>query len=79
MERIYAKKKIAVVVVLAITLVLWSYSMEADEEGFLYPLINQDLCRDCNECLRYVPSLRRGFKRKSKPDFYVAKHKDKDV
>lgn len=54
--------------------------MEADEEGFLYPLINQDLCRDCNECLEVCPILKEGhFKEEIKPDFYVAKHKDKDV
>lgn len=54
--------------------------MIADEEGFLYPLIDQDLCIDCYECRDVCPYIQEGhFKEESEPDFYVAKHKDVSV
>jgi len=30
-------------------------SMEADEEGFLYPLINEEKCIRCYQCLKVCP------------------------
>lgn len=32
-------------------------SMKEDEEGFLYPEVNHDLCRECGICERSCPSL----------------------
>ncbi len=29
--------------------------MKEDFEGFLYPVINDDLCLECNECRRHCP------------------------
>lgn len=35
-------------------------SMMADEEGFVYPLVDLDLCIDCGLCERVCPVLNRG-------------------
>lgn len=32
-------------------------SMHADQEGFMYPKINQDLCIDCGLCLKVCPAI----------------------
>lgn len=54
--------------------------MSADEEGFLYPVIDQDLCIDCNQCREVCPFIQDGhFKEKTEPDFYVAKHSKESV
>ena len=55
-------------------------SMVADEEGFLYPEIDQDICIDCNRCREVCPFIKEGhFKEDYQPEFYVAKHKSNDV
>lgn len=54
-------------------------TMEADSEGFLYPVIGED-CIDCNSCREACPKLIEGNnKEKDTPEFYVAKHKSEDV
>lgn len=40
-----------------------SLSMKADDEGFLYPVIDQDTCLKCGKCIRACPILDAG-----KPD-----------
>ena len=55
--------------------------MEADSEGFLYPMINQNLCTDCGLCREICPfhtfDHRTGnFK---EPKVYAAKHADLSV
>ena len=30
-------------------------SMQVDEKGFLYPIINQEICIDCGKCIRTCP------------------------
>lgn len=32
--------------------------MEADEEGFMYPVLEQDKCIDCDKCLKVCPAQR---------------------
>ncbi|WFA08428.1 Coenzyme F420 hydrogenase/dehydrogenase, beta subunit C-terminal domain [Tissierella sp. Yu-01] len=55
-------------------------SMIPDEEGFLYPLIDQDTCIDCNKCVNSCPILKdNSFKEERTPDLYVTKHKSIDV
>ena len=51
-------------------------AMKADEEGFLYPVIRQELCLDCGACARICPFQAKGHgKHEEEPDCYVAKHR----
>lgn len=53
---------------------------EPDEEGFLYPEINQSLCVACGRCTAICPLLCEGnYKEGSTPRFYVARHKSQEV
>lgn len=55
--------------------------MVPDEEGFLYPKIEQELCIDCGKC-RKVCAFQNGFNKKGNlqtPDVYGLKHVDDDV
>lgn len=43
--------------------------MEADKEGFLYPVINKPACADCGKCEKVCPiSSKNGVKEDSAPD-----------
>lgn len=55
--------------------------MQPDEEGFLYPRINADLCVDCGACLAVCPlqnpvQLRD---RLAEPEVYALKHKSDNI
>ncbi len=55
--------------------------MEPDEEGFLYPHVNQDLCVNCGLC-KTVCTFQNGYdKTKSAkiPAAYAIKHKDENI
>lgn len=55
-------------------------NMKPDEEGFLYPTIDQSLCIDCHKCVNICPLICRGsYKEKTVPEFLVAKHKSEEV
>lgn len=30
-------------------------SMQEDDEGFLYPVINEEVCLNCNQCVKVCP------------------------
>ena len=52
-------------------------SMEADEEGFLYPVIDQQRCLHCGACVRLCPFQAEGHgKHGEEPVFYAAKHRE---
>lgn len=54
--------------------------MKPDEEGFLYPVIDQALCVDCNSCVNVCPLICDGnYKEKTIPEFFAAKHKSEEV
>lgn len=54
--------------------------MNPDEEGFLYPNINEDLCVDCKLCRKVCPILHAdNIKEASLPMVYAAKHKSEIV
>lgn len=55
--------------------------MVLDEEGFLYPKIDQELCIDCGKC-RKSCAFQNGFNKNSNldiPEVYGIKHIDDDV
>lgn len=55
-------------------------AMKPDEEGFLYPEINQNHCVDCGRCTEICPLTYKGnYKESGTPRFYVARHKSQEV
>jgi coenzyme F420-reducing hydrogenase beta subunit len=54
--------------------------MEPDEEGFLYPKIDQSRCIDCHKCTMFCPFIYDGnYKELTTPHFYAARHKVQEV
>ncbi len=47
-------------------------TMERDEEGFLYPKINQDTCVNCDRCLRVCPINQDTLAKKTDPNAFAA-------
>lgn len=55
-------------------------TMKPDEEGFLYPEIDQASCVDCGRCTQICPVMYEGnYKESGTPRFYVARHKLPEV
>lgn len=55
-------------------------AMKEDEEGFLYPKIDEARCTSCGRCARVCPLLYEGsYKEKGTPRFYAVRHMSDDV
>lgn len=57
-------------------------SFSADEEGFLYPIIDHSKCIDCGLCDKICPSLNAEILKKNdleRPSCFAAVHKNLDV
>jgi coenzyme F420-reducing hydrogenase beta subunit len=55
-------------------------AMKPDEEGFLYPEIEEEYCVDCGSCTAICPLVVDGsYKETGTPGFYVARHKSPAV
>ena len=57
-------------------------SFQTDEEGFLYPVIDHDICIDCGLCDKICPSINvEGLKKNDfeKPVCYGAVHKNLEI
>jgi formate hydrogenlyase subunit 6/NADH:ubiquinone oxidoreductase subunit I len=54
--------------------------MKPDEEGFLYPDINQHLCVNCAMCTEVCPITKAGnTKETTFPKVYAVKHKSDEI
>lgn len=60
-----------------------SIEMSQDEEGFLYPLVNEKNCIECSLCKKVCPFAKDEYKRPSQaydtPIVFAAKHKQNNV
>lgn len=55
-------------------------TIKPDEEGFLYPEIDQMHCVDCGRCTEICPVIRKGnYKESGTPRFFVARHRSREV
>ncbi len=53
-------------------------TMQADEEGFLYPIVDEDACTDCGLCEKVCPVINQSEPRKPLK-VYAAKNKDEEI
>mgnify|MGYP000236213893 FL=1 len=57
--------------------------MQEDEEGFLYPKVNESSCVDCELCVKTCPLAKEKYKVTANhlavPLAYAAKHKEDGV
>lgn len=53
-------------------------SMQSDKEGFLYPVIDKNICTDCGLCLKNCAFYNRKapINLEAKPTTYIVKHKN---
>lgn len=53
-------------------------TMQTDEEGFLYPLVDKDTCTDCGLCEKVCPVINQSEPRKPLK-VYAAKNKNEEI
>ncbi len=53
-------------------------TMQADEEGFLYPIVDKDTCTDCGLCEKVCPVINQSEPRKPLK-VYAAKNKNEEI
>lgn len=53
--------------------------METDEQGYRYPVVNFDLCKDCGMCQKVCPMQENYVGVDADPDVWAVCNKDKDV
>lgn len=54
-------------------------NMEADQEGFLYPVVDKNKCINCGLCERVCPVLQVEGDKPFKQDGYIVQNKDEQV
>jgi len=53
--------------------------MKKNEQGFLYPVIDNDKCVDCSKCARYCSFNKKGENCSSVLESYAMKHKNEEI
>lgn len=53
-------------------------TMQADEQGFLYPFVDKDVCTDCGLCEKVCPVINQGEPHKPLK-VYAAKNKNEEI
>ena len=53
-------------------------TMQADEEGFLYPVVDKETCIDCGLCEKVCPIINQSEPRKPL-HVYAAKNKNEEI
>jgi len=54
--------------------------MSADDEGFLYPVVDSKICTSCKNCSLICPFQKEGsYKLELNPRFYMVRHKSAEV
>jgi len=53
--------------------------MKSDDEGFLYPVVDETVCISCNKCIQSCPVIDSTEKVGEKPSAYWAKNTDEKV
>ena len=53
-------------------------TMQADDEGFLYPITDESLCTNCNACNKVCPIINKQ-KTRTPLQSYAAKNRDREV
>ncbi len=54
-------------------------TMETDEEGFAYPIIDEDKCVDCGLCIKTCPSKNNGKKNPFEQKAYIVQNIDDEI
>lgn len=59
----------------------FAITMEVDQEGFLYPVTNEELCNECGLCQQICPfhNVKKVSGNFEQPRVYAAKHRDDNV
>ncbi|MCD7892368.1 MAG: polysaccharide pyruvyl transferase family protein [Erysipelotrichaceae bacterium] len=56
-----------------------SISMKMDEEGFLYPIVNDETCINCGLCIKTCPIINENKIKLSEQHAFVFQHKDNKI
>lgn len=54
-------------------------TMEPNQEGFLHPVVNSNLCVECGMCEKSCPGISPETAKNEKPVVYVVQHKDDNI
>ena len=53
--------------------------MQANQEGFLHPVIDKASCVECGACEKVCPGLAPAVNKETKPTAYIVQHKDDSI
>ena len=51
-------------------------AMKYDEEGFLQPCLNSELCSNCNQCVKVCPAINKHYKNSNTPSAFLFQASD---